>query len=114
VRPKTLVLKTASKAHGLPAARVGYTIAVPETLRPMRKLRPMMNVNGFGASGLAARARLAEGEALDMPGRIRISLGRPDENDKLIAELRTLAPRRHADDAARATASQARRGTGAP
>lgn len=58
--PNVVVLRTFSKAHGLAALRVGYSIASPEVTQHLRKVAVP-----FGVSTLGEVAAIASLEALD-------------------------------------------------
>jgi len=59
-RPNTVILRTFSKVHGLPALRIGYGITSPELVDYMDRVRQPFNTNGMAQ--LAARAALADTE----------------------------------------------------
>jgi histidinol-phosphate aminotransferase len=54
-RPRTLTLRTFSKAYGLAGIRVGYGIAQPEVVAAINKARPPFNCNSLAqVAGAAA------------------------------------------------------------
>jgi len=65
--PNLILLRTLSKAHGLPGLRCGCILAAPEVIQRLEVLRPPFNVNGIAATlgaqilasdpGLKARLR---------------------------------------------------------
>jgi len=67
--PNLFLLRTLSKAHGLPGLRCGFVLADPEVIQRLEVLRPPFNVNGVAATlgaqilasdpGLKARLRSA-------------------------------------------------------
>lgn len=57
-RPRTVLLRTFSKAHGLAALRVGYAICEPDIADYLHRVRDPFNVNALAQ--VAARASLAD------------------------------------------------------
>jgi histidinol-phosphate aminotransferase len=57
-RPRTILLRTFSKAYGLAALRVGYAICSPDLADYLNRVRDPFNINVVGQS--AARAALTE------------------------------------------------------
>jgi len=57
-RPRTVLLRTFSKAHGLAALRVGYAICEPDIADYLHRVRDPFNVNAVAQA--AARAALAD------------------------------------------------------
>lgn len=53
--PRLLVLRTLTKFYAIPGLRLGYLVAVPETISKLRMLQPPWNVNALAeAAGLVA------------------------------------------------------------
>lgn len=53
--PRLLVLRTLTKFYAIPGLRLGYLVAVPETISKLRMLQPPWSVNALAeAAGLAA------------------------------------------------------------
>ena len=148
-RDNLLVTRTFSKAHGLPALRVGYGVGGPPWIQAIQRVRPPFNANALAqaaalaslgrpaalaervATIVAERARVAaalsslgmpftpsqanfmlltpgddpalgqrihrrmlergvilrDGTALGCPGGLRVTVGTPAENDRLLEEL---------------------------
>jgi len=59
-RPRTIALRTFSKAYGLAGARCGYGVTSPELVGYMERLRQPFNLNSLAQAG--ARAALADQE----------------------------------------------------
>ena len=57
-RPRTVLLRTFSKAYGLAALRVGYAICAPDIADYLHRVRDPFNVNSVGQ--VAARAALGD------------------------------------------------------
>jgi histidinol-phosphate aminotransferase len=53
-RPRTVILRTFSKAYGLAGARVGYGISNPELVDYVNRVRQPFNVNLLGQAGATA------------------------------------------------------------
>ncbi|MCA9524247.1 MAG: histidinol-phosphate transaminase, partial [Myxococcales bacterium] len=62
-RPRTIVLRTFSKAYGLPGLRVGFGISSPELVGYMNRVRQPFNVNSLAQ--VAAIAALDDTEHLE-------------------------------------------------
>jgi threonine-phosphate decarboxylase len=53
--PRLIVLRTLTKFYAIPGLRLGYLVAVPETISKLRMLQPPWSVNALAeAAGLAA------------------------------------------------------------
>ena len=52
--PNLLVLRTLTKDHALAGLRIGYAVADPELLRPLRVVRPPWNVNVLAQAAAVA------------------------------------------------------------
>jgi histidinol-phosphate aminotransferase len=52
--PNLIVLRTFSKAFGLAGLRVGFGIAAPELIRPMRLIKPTWNMGALQIAGATA------------------------------------------------------------
>jgi len=53
--PRLMVLRTLTKFYAIPGLRLGYLVAVPETISKLRLLQPPWSVNALAeAAGLAA------------------------------------------------------------
>jgi histidinol-phosphate aminotransferase len=59
-RPNTVLLRTFSKAYGLPALRIGYGVTSPELVDYMNRVRQPFNANGLAQT--AALAALSDTE----------------------------------------------------
>ena len=62
-RPRTLLLRTFSKAYGLAGVRVGYGIGAPDLISAINQSRPPFNCNSLGQ--VAGAAALKDTEFLD-------------------------------------------------
>jgi threonine-phosphate decarboxylase len=53
--PRLIVIRTLTKLFAIPGLRLGYVVAVPETIRRLRELQPPWTVNALAeAAGVAA------------------------------------------------------------
>ena len=77
LHPRTLVLRTFSKAYGLAGLRVGYAVGSPDAIAWLERLRAPFNVNALGqAAAVAAledQAHLARAVELNAQERERVS-----------------------------------------
>lgn len=77
LHPRTIVLRTFSKAYGLAGLRVGYAVAAPEMIGWLERLRAPFNVNALAQAGaiaaLADTAHLARAVALNSQERERVA-----------------------------------------
>lgn len=53
-RPRTMAMRTFSKAYGLAALRVGFGLTQPELVQDLNRVRAPFNVNGMGLVGAEA------------------------------------------------------------
>lgn len=78
-RPNVVVTRTFSKIHGLAALRVGYAIALPETITELRKAQAPFTVTSLGQAAAAE------------------SLHHPEEIDRRVGEIATERARMTSD-----------------
>jgi histidinol-phosphate aminotransferase len=83
LHPRTVVLRTFSKAYGLAGLRVGYAVAAPDMIDWMERLRAPFNVNTLAQA--AAIAALGDHEHL----AAAVELNRV-ERERVVARLREL------------------------
>lgn len=102
--PNLILLRSLSKAHGLPGLRCGFILAQPDIIAQLEPLRPPFNVNGIAAQlgaqvlsadpGLRARLRGA------VKARMRLQAGLealgiatlPSDTHFFLADLGARAP----------------------
>lgn len=61
--PRLIVLRTLTKFYAIPGLRLGYLVAVPETVARLRRLQPPWSVNALAeAAGIAALKERDYGE----------------------------------------------------
>lgn len=68
--PRIIVLRSLTKFYALPGLRVGFAVAVPETVRKLKALQPPWSVNAIAQlAGVAALAdrKHAERTLLELP-----------------------------------------------
>jgi len=76
-RPNTVLLRTFSKAYGLPALRIGYGVTSPELVDYMNRVRQPFNANGLAQT--AALAALSDTEhvgrsiAVNEAGKVQLA-----------------------------------------
>ncbi len=79
-RPRTVVLRTFSKAYGLASLRVGYGVATPDLIDYMNRIRLPFNVSALAQ--VAARAALS-----DQPWLTTVVSETVAERDAMTSEL---------------------------
>ncbi len=102
--PNLILLRTLSKAHGLPGLRCGFILAQPSVIAQLEPLRPPFNVNGIAAQlgaqmlssdpGLRARLRGAVQARARLQARLE-ALGIatiPSDTHFFLVDLGTRAP----------------------
>jgi len=107
--PRLIVIRSLTKFYAIPGLRIGYLVAVPETISRLRRLQPPWSVNALAAAaGIAAlrdgeyagRTRRAIGELRDrlaggladaglepLPSEVNFILCRVDDAATLCGEL---------------------------